>query len=79
MLNSSLRTPSLYVNHYLPNKFSLYVAKDKWHNTYSGNTGYIKFNARIGSFIKDCFKKELIKLAPKVDFNDRDKKLFYSP
>ena len=52
---------------------------DKWHDTYSGNTGYKKFNARIGSFIKDCFKKELIKLALKVDFNDRDTKLFYSP
>ena len=29
--------------------FSLYVAEDKWHNTYSGNIGYLKFNAGLGS------------------------------
>lgn len=42
------RTPTIEwkdVNHYLPNKFSLYVAKDKWHSTYSGNIGYVRFNA----------------------------------
>ncbi|KAM3128847.1 hypothetical protein pb186bvf_019096 [Paramecium bursaria] len=57
-------TASLDVNHYLPNKFSHQVQK---------------FNAKSGSFLKDCFKKELIKLSPKVDFNDRETKLFNSP
>ena len=37
-------------NQYLPNKFSLYVAKDKWHATYSGQIGFLRFNAGEGAF-----------------------------
>ena len=67
------------------------MAKDKWHNTYSGNIGYIRFNAGTGAFAKDGFdknekdifginlgKKELIKPAPKLDLNTRETKILNS-
>lgn len=37
-------------NHYLPNVFSLYFAKDKWHTAYSGNIAFLRFNAGAGAF-----------------------------
>jgi len=32
-------------NHYLPNTFSLYMGRDKWHAIYSGYMAYFRFNA----------------------------------
>lgn len=40
-------------NHYLPKAYSVYVAKDKWHSTYSGNIAYLNFNAGPGAFAKE--------------------------
>ncbi|CAD8140693.1 unnamed protein product [Paramecium octaurelia] len=37
-------------NHYLPNKISVYVARDKWHAVYSGNIGHLRVNGGNGAF-----------------------------
>lgn len=44
-------------NHFLPQKFSLYAAKDKWHSTYSGSIGYLRFNGGPGAFTIDGHDK----------------------
>ena len=31
----------------------MYVAKDKWHSTYSGNIGYLRLNTGPESFTKE--------------------------
>lgn len=37
-------------NQYLPNKLSVYVAKDKWHAIYSGNIAHLRINGGQGAF-----------------------------
>lgn len=44
-------------DHYLPNKFSLYLGKDKWHATYSGQISYFRFNGGAGAFKTEAFDK----------------------
>ena len=44
-------------NHYLPNVFSFYAAKDKWHSTYSGQISYLRFNGGPGAFTENEHEK----------------------
>lgn len=44
-------------NHFLPNKFSLYLAKDKWHAAYSGSIAYFRFNGGAGAFSTKDYDK----------------------
>lgn len=80
-------------NHFVPNKFSLYVAKDKWHAAYSGQIAYLNFNAGAGAFATKDYDKAkddifgfsagkgtLIKPPIKFDLDkNTDKKIVPSP
>lgn len=79
------------INHYLPNKFSIYIAKDKWHAAYSGEIAYLRFNGGQGAFAKDGYDKddkdafgylvggkELVKPSPQLDLSKRNTKMLDS-
>ena len=51
-----VETKEYKVRHYLPNKFFMNVAKDKWHSTYSGIIGYLRFNTGAGAFSDKPFE-----------------------
>lgn len=40
------------MRHYLPNIFSFWVARDKWHSTYSGRIASLVFNGGQNAYRK---------------------------
>lgn len=46
-------------NHFVPNRFYLYLGKDKWYTAYNGHIALFRVNSGYGSFQDDNYDKSI--------------------